>query len=352
LRSTVSLYGFAICFLGSLLLSFSGDIPKSNAYKNAGVPTEVIHPQLINPLYLKQSQIAVLYSPDSLGLIPPDTSSFVIPLRRIGRLFVMEATIDGVSGNLIFDTGATTLVLNRTYFRDHVSSGELSSSGITGSVGQVDKVTAGDLQIDKLKFKNQPAHLADLGHIENQRGIKVLGLFGFELIRSFEIHFDVVNGRLILNPMDKKGNLLDLKKQFTPDFTQSFEMSNNVVFVKALVGGKSLRFCLDTGAETNALNSDLNKSILQTVSITHTVKLKGAGSVSREVIYGIMNNFQCGDTLINNMQTIITYLDHLSDAFGIHVDGVLGFDFISKANFCINFAKGTMGVMYINQAEP
>jgi hypothetical protein len=217
-------------------------------------------------------------------------------------------------------------------------------------VGQVDKVTAGNLTIGNLAFKKIQANLADLGHIENRRGIKVLGLFGFELIKSFEITFNVSNNRLILSSIDNTGRLLDPGKQFQADITKKVEISDNIVFVKATVGDKLLRFCYDTGAETNALNSDLSKTILQTVSITRTVKLKGAGSTSREVIYGTMNDFHYDGTFIDNMETIITYMDHLTEAYGVHTDGVLGFDFISKGNFCINFAKETMGISFIKQS--
>jgi hypothetical protein len=35
---------------------------------------------------------------------------------RSGRLFLVDAVIDGVSGNLVFDTGASGLVLNRNIY--------------------------------------------------------------------------------------------------------------------------------------------------------------------------------------------------------------------------------------------
>jgi predicted aspartyl protease len=285
-------------------------------------------------------------------MISRDTTSYTIPLKRIGRLFAIEATIDGESGNLIFDTGASTLVLNRTYFRDHKRSGEITSSGITGNVSDVDKISADDLAIGSMKFRHLPAHLADLGHIENRRGIKVLGLFGFELIKSHEITFDVANNKLVLKPLDSKGNRFQQNETFKPDFTGKIETVNNILFIKAAIGEKTLRFCFDTGAETNAISSDLQKTVLQTISVTRTVKLKGAGSTSGEVIYGRMNNFRLGEREINNMETIITYMNHLDEAYGIHIDGVLGFDFISKGNFCINFVKNQMEISYNNQVRP
>jgi predicted aspartyl protease len=352
LRIILPLYGYFIGFIGSLLLFFPGDKPFAPPTQLPVISDSFFQTQFHTfPANKKQVELSEV-SPTTVLTIPTDTSSFIIPLRRIGRLYVMEATVDGESGNLIFDTGATNLVLNRTYFRDHVKSGEQLSSGITGSVSQADKVTANELAIGDLKFERLTANLADLGHIENRRGIKVLGLFGFGLIKSFEITFDVANSKLILSPIDNKGNLLNATKQFKADFSQKVETVNNVLFVKATIGEKLLRFCFDTGAESNALDNDLDKSILQTISITRTIKLNGAGSFSREVIYGIMNNFLFGDTLIDNMETIITYLDHLNEAYGIHIDGVLGFDFISKGNFCFNFVKKQMGISYVTKVNP
>ena len=47
--------------------------------------------------------------------------SITIPLKRAGRLFLLEAHIDEESGNFIFDTGAADLVLNSTYFRKYIT---------------------------------------------------------------------------------------------------------------------------------------------------------------------------------------------------------------------------------------
>jgi len=278
-----------------------------------------------------------------------DTTSFTIPLKKVGRLYAIEATVDGESGNLIFDTGATHLVLNRTYFRNHFEQGVHAPLGITGNVDKVDEISVRSVSIGGLTFNRVTANAADLGHIENRRGIKVLGLFGFGLIKNYEITIDVVNNRLILNPLDKKGNLLNSALPFEADIIQKAEVSNNILFLKATLGGKQLRFCFDTAAETNALSSDLQNPVLQTVSITRTMKLSGAGSSSREVILGKMNNFIYGDSLIANMETIITYTGFLSQAYGVHIDGVLGYDFVSKGNFCINFIKKQVGVSFIPQ---
>lgn len=335
-----SAYRITLAFL-SIFLFFSGDY--SEADKNFSSEKQ----------HISSTISLTKFSGDSIlsPLISSVPISYSIPLKRIGRLYAIEAVIDGETGNLIFDSGATNLVLNRAYFRDHVVNDEINSSGITGSTGLVERITVNTIEIGELKYIKESANLANLGHIENKRGIKVLGLFGFDLIKSFEITLDVNNSRLILNPIDNKGNLIQIEDAFKADITRRLEIANNVIFLKANIGEKPLRFCFDTGAETNALSSSLNKTILSTVTVTKTVKLKGSGSASVEVIYGQMNNFQIGDSIFNSMETIITYMDHLNEAYGIRIDGVLGFDFISKANFNFNFVKQSIGISFLKQAE-
>jgi predicted aspartyl protease len=295
-----------------------------------------------NSLYIKKNFSASLAGPDSM----------IIPLKRAGRLFFMEATIDEESGNLIFDTGATGLVLNRTYFRNHVHMDHKDSNGITGSVGGVDIVTVNEVKISDLSFKYVTAGLADLGHIENQRGIKVLGLFGFDKLKDFEIILDFAHNMLRLSHIDKRGDYIHPASQhFNPDYTQKIEVSKSILFVKGMIGGKMLRFCLDTGAETNAISIDAPKAVLNTITITRTSKLRGAGAISNEVLYGAMNDFMFGSALLPGMETIITNLDNLSEAYGTHIDGILGYDFLSKGMFCINFEKKQLGVRFIKAEE-
>ncbi len=50
-----------------------------------------------------------------------------IPLKRIDNLLLMEAEVDGLRGNFIFDTGAPGLVLNTTYFRQQAIKKNRSS---------------------------------------------------------------------------------------------------------------------------------------------------------------------------------------------------------------------------------
>lgn len=277
-----------------------------------------------------------------------DFNSLTIPLKRVGRLFLIEAVIDGVSGNLVFDTGATGLVLNRTYFRDHTVVDYSQASGITGSAGNIDHTYAREIRLSELYYKNIRADIADLRHIENQRGVKIIGLFGFNMIRSLEIVIDANHNELQLHRIDKKGNRLQPEVAvINQDHLQKVESWYPVLIVKAEIGGKSLKFCFDTGAETNAINSSAPKCVLNTISITRRSKLGGAGQATNEVLAGTMGDFKLEKTSLANMETVIADLDGLSEVYGVNIDGMLGFNFLEKGIITINLVKRQFSMHYL-----
>lgn len=278
--------------------------------------------------------------------------SVIIPMKRSGRLFLIEAMVDGETGNLVFDTGANGLVINSTYFRNHVKSVRTGSTGITGAVGSTEQISVGKIEFAGLVYKKLFADLANLGHIENRNGTKILGLIGFGMMRNFEIVIDPVNSELKLFRIDKTGNRLNSKTAgFKPDYSQKIEGNTNILFLKGSIGGKMLNFCFDTAAETNVLCSDCNKKIMNTLTITRRTALKGAGAAGAEVLFGRMNDFTIGDRQLPGMETIITNLDALSEAYGTHIDGMLGNSFMKHGIVCVNFVNRQFGIRFMKGVE-
>ncbi len=275
------------------------------------------------------------------------TDSVIIPMKRAGRLLLIEAKVDNEIGNFVFDTGANGLVLNSTYFRNHVRSDGANSNGITGSVGSVEQITVDKIESAELTFKKIRADMTNLGHIENRRGIKILGLIGFSMIKDFEILIDIKKNQLKLFRIDKAGNRITPgKSRFKSDHTQKISTNANILFIEGKIGGKNLNFCFDTGAETNVISSYSNKNILNTLTITRRSELSGAGSAGSDVLFGRMNDFSMGNRQINGMETIVSNLDALCEAYGTRIDGILGFNFMEQGIFCINFTKKQFGIQF------
>jgi predicted aspartyl protease len=278
--------------------------------------------------------------------------SLIIPLKRAGRLFMVEARIDNITGNLIFDTGATGLVLNRTYFRDYLIHEEGAASGITGSVSKSGWTTVGNLDISGMTYKKIRADVAELSHIENRRGIKVLGLLGFGMISDFEIIIDLRKSQLELHRTDNNGNRSSKTlTDFKPEFVQQLQYNRNVVILQGKVAGKTLSFCLDTGAETNAISSSSSGKVLNTITVKRRSGLTGAGASGAEVIYGMMNDFTLNDNQIPGMDVVITNLDDLTEAYGTNIDGMLGYSFLNKGVIMINLQKKQFGMTFTKITE-
>ncbi len=269
-----------------------------------------------------------------------DFQSITIPLKRAGRLFLIEARIDDQIGNLIFDTGASGLVLNKTYFRKYVSNEKPAGGGITGAFNKISTIVVRRIDISGMYYENVVADITDLGHIENRRGVKILGLFSLNMIQDFEVVFDANNSELQLNRIDKLGNRLNHSQpEIKFSFVQKLETQHNIMIIKGRIGDKMMNFCLDTGAESNVISSSVPKKVMNTIQINRRSGLGGAGRGTVEVLYGTMKEFEFGDHQFGSMETVITNLDAMSEAYGCVIDGMLGYDFWQKGIFCINFAK-------------
>lgn len=283
------------------------------------------------------------FSPENKLMV----DSVIIPLKRAGRLMLVEATVDGETGNLVFDTGANGLVFNSSYFRKHEKTGGSRTIGTTGALGIVEQITLDKIEFANLTYKKVRADVANLGHIENRRGVKILGLFGFNLIRDFEVHIDAKGNQMKLYRIDKNGRRTTaVGSAFKADISQKFSTMTNIILLQGKIGGKNLTFCFDTGAETNVISSYSGKNILSTLTITRRAGLSGVGSGRSEVLFGRMNDFSLGNRQMNGMEAIVSNLDALSEAYGTKIDGMLGFNFMEQGVVCINFARQEFGFQW------
>lgn len=276
-------------------------------------------------------------------LKPGTGNSILLPFKNAGRLLITDAVIDGVAGNLVFDSGASEIVLNRTYFRNHARTGTAGQRGITGNVGDVERVHLGVINLPGLELKGIDASLTDLSHIENRRGVKITGLFGFELLKGYEVTIDAVNNLMELNP---EGSVSREEKRGKPDAIMKAEIRKNIIFMRGEIAGSSLLFCLDTGAEISVISSHCPKQVLRTFTVNRRVTLKGAGLNTSEVMHGKLDEIRFGSRSIRNFEAIVAGLDDLSEVYGIKTDGMLGYNFLRETVISINFATGQVSLWF------
>lgn len=275
-----------------------------------------------------------------------DTPFCTVPFTRAGNLIVVKARVDSLEGNFILDTGAPGLVLNLTYFRDYpvTHTADIDQTGITGSSAGVERTEVKTFVLGRFNYSNIEADLANLGHIENSKNIRILGLIGLEFFKECGMIIDFDNGALHLQHLSKK-NLVHANYMLSDTATYKeipIDIMDNRIVAVAELGGKKLKMIVDCAAETNILNSRLPSRLLEYVSISRRVKLTGSGTRPADALYGNVSDLKIADESVGNLPVLITNLENTCFSYNGCIDGVLGFDFLSLHKIGFNFVKRKM----------
>lgn len=275
------------------------------------------------------AQVSVKESP--IQLIPDLSKTIDVDFRLAGGLILMNAENDGEKGEYILDTGAPCLILNEV-----VEKGELNIIAV-GVGGQM-KVSESNIKKFRLGkyIKEQIKCLSiDISHIERLKKRKIDGLIGYEMFKDKELLFDYNN--LLVSFLDgKRYNEYKGQKRLK---TLPFKMHGHMPIIKVSIGNKNFRFGIDTGAEVNVINTEDAKKIKdefyvkKATSNIQSIDEKKTGvntieldriAVSKKEVY-------------KNLSFIITDLSNFNQAYGVELDGLLGYSFLKERLHSIDF---------------
>ncbi len=282
-----------------------------------------------------------------ISTITIDSVSCVIPFTRAGNLIVVKGQADTTQGNFILDTGAPGLVLNLTYFRNYPATLNTDGehSGITGSSAYITQTTVKSFSLGALNYYDEQADLTSLGGIENTKGIKILGLLGFNLFKDCEMIIDYEKNLIYLHRITRK-ETATYQSQMLDDVaaynTIPIDITDNRIVVGSEMAGKNLRFVIDCAAENNILDSRLPDKIFNNVDVIRRVLLSGVAGKKIEAVYGNVKNIKIGEENINNLPFLISNLEYTCFGQGGCINGVLGFDYLSRHKIGFNFVKHKM----------
>lgn len=276
-----------------------------------------------------------------------DSATTVIPFSMAGNLILVKAKVDSTEGNFIFDTGAPNLVLNIIYFRDYpvTQNHDAEQTSINGATNGVIKTSVTDFRFGSLEYNRLEADLVDLGHIENNKGVKVLGLLGMELFRQCELIIDYEKNLIYLHRIGRKESSsyknvqLEDKEAYT---VVPIDLTDNRIIATLEMGGKKLKFVIDYAAESNVLDSRLSNKVFENVNITGRIMLGGSGASRVEALKGDMKGLKIGDQSFATLPVVVTRLEKSCFAYAGCVDGVLGFDFLVLHKIGFNFVNRKM----------
>ena len=284
------------------------------------------------------------------SFVQSDSSSCIIPFSLSGKLILVQGRADSILGNFVLDTGAPNLVLNSTYFRSYPVTviHDENQASITGQGDMIERTMVREFQLGTLHYHRAIADLVSLGHIENIRGVKILGLLGVALFKDCELIIDYENNQIHLHRINKK----ERKSYVHPMLADSskytsfpFDLKDNRILVKTHVGKKDLQFVIDYAAESNIIDSRAPERILDSVAITGRIMLSGSGTKKIEAISGEIPLISVGSLQVRGLPVIITNLENTCFGASNCINGVLGHEFLSRYILVFNFVRRRLYIL-------
>ena len=276
-----------------------------------------------------------------------DSISTVIPFSKVGNLIIIKAVVDSMEGNFILDTGAPYLILNVVYFRDYPVTvlSDQEPTGMSSGATQVNRTNVKAFSLGELKYDFTDADLVDLGHIENSKGIKILGLIGFDLLKQCEMVIDYGKSLIYLHRIGRSEKKTYRSRHLADDtsfITMTIEIKDNKIITETKMNGKKYHFVLDSGAETNIIDSRLPDKFLEQVNITGRLNIRGTGNTTVEALRGDLNNLKMGNEILENLPVLVANLERTCFSLNGCANGVLGFEFLPMKKLGFNFVTRKM----------
>lgn len=261
-----------------------------------------------------------------------DFERLALPLKRAGNLFLIEAEIDSIRGNFILDLGAPYLVLNSTYFRNYKVDYRHRAGTLNSANNHVRRTEIRNLKLSALEFNNIQADVTDLGTIENQRGVQILGLLGVRLFAQLILELDLRGQQLVLHRTEST-----LDNEAPASFDLPMRIHQEVLLVRGKLNGKKMRYSLDTGAELSILDQGLPNSAFGDMEILRRTEVIGADGEAVEMLVALVEGYELNGVELVEMRTLIADLRTMSRAYGTSIDGILGYPFFAQGRMIIDF---------------
>lgn len=189
-------------------------------------------------------------------------------------------------------------------------------------------------------MENQEILTLDFSNIEKkQRGIQIGGLIGHELIKDYDLLIDYKSQELILIVPEqyeeyKKQYLFNSKLTVVP-----FQMTSHLPLVQARIGNNDYTFALDTGAEANLIDVKFFQRVSGELKKIKKNTLSGLDQNSKEVNAGKLKKLFIGGKTLKNTETIFGDISHLNTDDDHKIDGIIGYEVLSKQKTLISFAR-------------
>ena len=254
------------------------------------------------------------------------------PFDLVGGLIFVEAEIWGSKDSFIFDTGASSLILNTSNYLAPLSKDHNCVS--TNSEIKASEVRVNQFDFQGLGKKNFDAYNIDVSHLESIRNRRIAGFIGQDLLCNYEVMFDYKNQEITLF---KRGTSV-YHKEIKPIASIPFTMEHHFPVLEVKIGKRILRLGLDSGAEANVIDIKSKKKIKKEMkTFEKRPEIHGFGKEGQEVSAFMVESLKVKKEEFTKQPFVLVDISKLNDLYDLEIDGLLGFPFLSQRKFSINY---------------
>lgn len=257
-----------------------------------------------------------------------------VPFVLVNNLPVVQATVDGHTGNFILDTGAEVTLLNQRYFAGGVPTAP-TGAGATGPLPRTASYRAGSFVWQNLRLTDISLTTTDLTHLG---AAPLLGLLGADLLGQYAVTLDYPH------------HLATLQTAAAPPLppplaTLPFTRRGHLPVLTLTIAGQSYDVALDSGASVNMLAESLLPALEDEMSSLFTSSLGGAAAQQRAVTGGTLRLATLAPRLpLRDMVTVFTTIGSLARSQPTPVVGILGYEFLRQYRVTIDYLRGVVEV--------
>lgn len=262
-----------------------------------------------------------------------DSSSFEL---RNGFIIV-SASLDGVRGNYILDSGAPGLVLNSKRF-DH-SGEEVQLGGIGGEMsGEI--ISGHNFIWESFKITSLEAISIDLTYLESAVGESISGLIGMDIFSGRDIMIDYARKQVFIGDQHCCGKA-DLENFVALPLVKN----DHVLIVKMSYRGTELLFGIDTGSRSNIISRvAADKVFPEDYRRLGSIKLIGADQRETMTEEWLINAFRASNIKMDPIPFVIQDMNPIRKIQEISLDGILGHEFFQESQILIAGDRKTIYV--------
>lgn len=299
----------------------------------------------IHTLELVKIKVKTLEGKSAVSL--PEEKIIEIPFRLQGNMILIDAFVNGSKGTFIFDSGSPRLILNQQHFgtknsEEDVADRFSSLEGIHGNINNLDIITLDTFNFFGIKMAKQRVLTAELSSLASALEMPIAGLIGYEVFKGFDVLYDYERQKLSLIKAEKLPQyLVDLSANYRLS-ELAFVLKGHLPILSITVSDHKLMVGLDCGASTNLISENYYTMIKDMVSNMHESDLYGAQEGAERVKKGLLEEMLLGKIRLKNVPTVFKDISHLQKAYWEKMDGLIGFELLSKQLTLVSYSQGKL----------